>query len=200
MQASTSRRAVLSLLALAALSVATAAQAQQTSTASKSAEISVFGGYTNINSDYGIDRNNGVTIGGDYTRFFRFPVVPSLEVRGNYTTGLAVTEKSILFGLRLEAPFRQRFHPYATVLFGGTRIDFKFPPSPTYTYDKTSALSLGGGVDVDVTRNFRAKFDYQQQFEDFGPNGFQKDFTLTPGGFTIGVVYRIPFGSRHGPR
>ena len=95
----------------------------------------------------------------------------------------AITEESILFGLRLEAPFRQRFHPYGTALFGGTKIFFKFPPTPTYTYDQASAFSLGGGIDFDVTRNFRAKFDYQQQFENFGPNGIQSnnaDFTLTP--------------------
>lgn len=199
MQASKFRRATIgfSLFALAALTAISPARAQQMSTVSKSAEISAFAGYTDINSDYGT-RNHGITIGGDYTRFFRFPVVPSLEVRGNYTSGIGITEKSILFGLRLEAPFRRRFHPYGTFLYGGTRVDFKFPPTPTYTYDQASAFSVGGGIDVDVTRNFRAKLDYQQQFEDFGPNGIHNDFTLTPAGFTVGVVYRIPFKPRQG--
>jgi hypothetical protein len=202
MQASKSRRAlpILSLFALAAFSIAPAAQAQQSASASKSAEISAFAGYTDINSDYGT-RNKGVTLGADYTRFFHFPVVPSFEVRGNYTSGLGVTEESILFGLRLEAPFRRRFHPYATFLYGGTKIYFNFPPSPTYTYDQSSATSIGGGIDVDVAHNFRAKLDYTQQFENFGPNGTlpnNANFTLTPAGFTGGVVYRIPFKSRHG--
>ena len=201
MQASKSPRALitLSLFVLAALSAAPA-RAQRDSSASKSAEISAFGGFTNLNSDYG-SRNNGITLGADYTRFFHFPVAPSFEVRANRTSGIGLTEESVLFGLRLEAPFRQRFHPYATVLYGGTKIIFKTPPSPTYTYDQSSATSIGGGIDVDVTRNFRAKFDYQQQFENFGPNGTQPndaDFTLTPAGFTVGVVYRIPFKPRQG--
>jgi hypothetical protein len=200
MQASKSRQALLALsLFLVTVLSAAPARAQQVGSASRSAEISAFGGYTNINSDYG-PRNKGVTLGADYTRFFHFPVAPSLEIRANRTTGAALTEESILFGLRLEAPFRQRFHPYATVLYGGTKILFNVPPIPTYTYDQTSAVSIGGGLDVDVTHNFRAKFDYQQQFEDFGPNGIHQDFTLTPDGFTIGVVYRIPFKPRQGFR
>jgi opacity protein-like surface antigen len=196
MQASKSHKALISLCLLVALGAAPA-HAQQEGSASKSAEISAFGGYTNINSDYG-SRNNGITLGADYTRFFHFPVAPSLEVRANHTTGTGLTEESILFGLRLEPANFHRFHPYATVLYGGTKILFNVPPTPTYTYDQSSATSIGGGIDFDVTHNFRAKFDYQQQFEDFGPNGIHQDFTLTPAGFTIGVVYRIPFKPRQG--
>ena len=202
MQASTSGKPPLfllplSLLLLAALSAAPLACAQKEGTATKSAEISAFGGFTDIDSDYGT-RNRGFTLGADYTRFFHFPVAPSFEVRANHTSGISLTEESILAGLRVEAPFRQRFHPYVTALFGGTKILFKFPPSPTYTYDTAPAFSLGGGVDINVTRNFRAKFDYQQQFEDFGSNAFNPNFTLTPAGFTAGVVYRIPFKPRQG--
>lgn len=200
MQASKFPRALLTLgLFLMATLMAAPARAQQDSSASKSAEISAFGGYTNINSDYG-RRNNGITLGADYTRFLHFPIAPSFEVRANHTSGPGLTEESVLFGLRLEAPFRQRFHPYATVLYGGTKIIFKTPPTPTYTYDQSSAISIGGGVDFDVTHDFRAKFDFQQQFEDFGNNGIHQDFTLTPAGFTIGVVYRIPFKPRQGFR
>ena len=202
MQASTPRKPrqaplMLSLFLLAAF-IAPAARAQKDGTVVKSAEISAFAGFTNIDPDYGISRNNGFTLGADYTRFLHFPVAPSLEVRVNHTSGIAITEESILFGLRFEAPFHQRFHPYGTALIGGTKIFFKFPPFPTYTNDQASAFSLGGGIDIDVTRNFRAKFEYQQQFEGFGPNGIQSDFTLTPGGFTAGVVYRIPFKARQG--
>jgi opacity protein-like surface antigen len=198
MQASKSRQALitLSLFLLAALS-AVPVCAQREGTVSRSGEVTAFAGFTNINSDFN-NRNNGVTLGADYTYFFHSPVQPSFEVRANYTSGPALTEESVLFGLRLEAPFRHRFHPYATALYGGTKIEFKFPPIPTYTYDQTSATSIGGGIDIDVTDNFRAKFDYQQQFEDFGNNGIHQDFTLTPAGFTIGVVYRIGFKRRQG--
>jgi hypothetical protein len=189
------------LFVLAALGNTHAAWGQTSATASKQAEISAFAGFTNSASDYGTQRNNGVTLGADYTRFFRWPVVPSFEVRGSYTTGLLITEESILFGLRLEAPIRRRYHPYADILYGGTKIDFKFPPNPTYTSDQTSALSIGGGVNIDIVRQFQLKLDYQRQFENFGPNGTQPnnaDFTLTPGAYTLGVVYRIPFRARQG--
>ena len=79
-----------------------------------------------------------------------------------------------------------------------SRVQVIAAPNPNYTYDQSAAFSLGGGVDIDVTRNFRAKFDYQQQFEDFGQNAFTNDFALTPNGFTVGVVYRIPFKARQG--
>jgi len=201
MQAATSRKPrqallMLSFFLLAALS-APVARAQRQGTVTKSAEISAFAGFTNIDSDYG-DRNSGFTLGADYTRFFHFPVAPSFEVRANHTSGMSLTEESILFGLRFEAPIHRYFHPYGTALIGGTKIIFKVPPYPTYTYDQTSAYSLGGGIDIDVARNFRAKFEYQQQFEDFGPNYLHDDFTLTPHGFTAGVVYRIPFKARQG--
>jgi hypothetical protein len=194
---------LLLLLLLAALGSTLATRAQTSATVSKSAEISAFAGFTNSASDYGIQRNNGVTVGADYTRFLRWPIAPSIEVRGSYTSGLLITEESILAGLRLEAPFKRRYHPYVDVLYGGTKVLFKFPPTPTYTTDQTSAISLGGGINIDIVRNFQLKLDYQRQFENFGPNGIQPnnaDFTLTPGAYTLGVVYRIPFKARQGYR
>jgi hypothetical protein len=185
----------LLFLLLLAASSQTAARAQQLPTASRSMDIFAFGGYTFSQPDYG-PHENGVTAGVDFTRYFKWPVVPSLEIRGNYTTGPVIKEKSILFGLRLHTNFK-RFHPYADALYGGNKINFVIlPRGPTYTYDIASAISVGGGVDIDLVNNFQAKFDFQNQFMNFGPNGTQPnngDFTLTPRYWTGGVVYRIPF-------
>jgi hypothetical protein len=183
------------LFLLVVLSETRVALAQGDATATRTAALSAFGGYTNSNSDYARSRNSGGTVGVDFTRYFRWRVIPSLEIRGNYTTGPQLKEESILFGPRLQMDLH-RFHPYADVFYGGTKIIFQFPPEPGYTYDISSAISVGGGVDIDVIRDFQAKIDFQQEFMNFGPEGIvpnNADFTLTPSLLTVGVVYRIPF-------
>jgi Outer membrane protein beta-barrel domain len=193
------RASLFFLFLLVVLSEGRAARAQADPTATRTAALSAFGGYTNSNSDYGRYRNTGGTVGVDYTRYFRWRVIPSLEIRGNYTTGPDLKQGSILFGPRLQMDLH-RFHPYADVFYGGTKIIFQFPPAPGYTYDIASTVSVGGGVDIDVLSHFQAKIDYQKEFMNFGPNGTQPnnaDFTLTPSLFTVGVVYRIPFRARN---
>ena len=188
------------LLVLAALSERPSARAQGLPAATRKADISVFGAFDHSNPDFGAFRNNGIVLGADYTRYFGWRLAPSFEVRANRTPGFEMDQESILAGLRLKADIR-RFHPYADFLFGGTKVTFHFPLNPHYLNDTALASSVGGGLDFDIYRNFQLKVDYQEQFENFGPNGTQPNnanFTLTPGGFTAGVVYRIPFKSRQG--
>lgn len=176
------------------------AQAQRDASASKAADLSVFGGYTYSHPDYASFHNNGFTAGIDYTRYLRWPIIPSFEIRANHNTGKIMDQESALGGLRLQADLR-RFHPYADALFGGTEITYHFPPDPHNPHDRAFTTSIGGGVDIDLVRSFSAKFDFQEQFENYGPNGTKvdnSDFTLSPTFFTIGVVYHIPFGSRNG--
>jgi hypothetical protein len=193
------RVGLLFLFLFAVLSESRAARAQSDATATRTTALSAFGGYTNSDSDYGEKRNSGGTVGVDFTRYFRWRVVPSFEIRGNYTTGPDLKQESILFGPRLQMDLH-RFHPYANVLYGATKIIFQSPQDPDYTYDVAPTISVGGGVDIDVTSHFQAKIDYQEEFMNFGPNGTQPnnaDFTLTPTLLTVGVVYRIPFRARN---
>jgi len=183
------------LLLLAAFDQIPAARAQGLPGATKKADITVFGGFDRSNPDFGAQRNNGVVLGADYTRYFGWRIAPSLEVRATRGTGYEMDQSTFLGGLRLKTDFR-RFHPYGDFLVGGTKITFHFPFNPHYLTDSATAYSGGGGVDVDVYRNFQVKVDYQQQFENFGPNGTRPnnaDFTLSPTHFSVGVVYRIPF-------
>ena len=186
------------LLVLVALSEGPVARAQGLPAATRKADITVFGGYTYSNPDYGAERNNGGVVGADYTRYFGWRVAPSFEVRANYTTGFEMDQETVLAGLRLKTDIRRRFHPYANFLAGGTKITFHFPLNPRYLTDTATAYSVGGGLDVDVYRSFGLKVDYQEQFENFGPNGTQPnnaDFSLSPTHFSAGIVYRIPFGA-----
>jgi len=189
---------LLLLLALTFLGTGTLARAQADATASRIAEVSAFVGFTHSNPDYGSARNSGFTAGADYTRFFHWRIVPSFEVRANYTTGLDMNQETALAGLRLHTDFH-RFHPYADALIGATRITFAVPPAPGYIHDTAGATSFGGGVNIDLIRSFQAKVDFQEQFENFGPNGTlpgNANFTLSPTLLTVGVVYRLPSGFR----
>jgi hypothetical protein len=185
------------LFALIILGGSHAARAQALPGASKIADVSVFAGYTHSNPDYGPTDNNGVTVGADYTRHFGWQrLAPAFEVRAGYNTGDLITQKTILAGVRLMTDVH-RFHPYADALFGGNQLDFKFIPNPrqpSYTSDSSFTTSYGGGVDIDVYRNFQAKVDFQAQSSNYGYNGLTplgKDFTLSPTFLTIGVVYRL---------
>ncbi len=173
----------------------TSAHAQSQSGASKSMNISAFAAYINSDPDYGSLRNNGGMVGVDFSRYFHQKTEVSFEVRGVYTSGQIVDERSILGGLRFSRAY-QRYHPYADIMAGNTQIDFNVRPSPNYSHDSAFALAYGGGVNIDVARNFQAMIDFQEYSLNFGSNGTQPgnaDFTLTPTFFTIGVVYRIPF-------
>ena len=101
--------------------------AQATPTATKSADLSVFLGYNSVKPDYGPYRNDGGTFGVDFTRYFHFPVSPSLELRANFANGTTVNERSYLFGLRAQADSLRRVHPYVDFLAGPGTIHFNFP-------------------------------------------------------------------------
>jgi opacity protein-like surface antigen len=174
--------------------------AQSKITADKSMDVSVFGGYLFTDPDIGrrSDRGNGISVGADVTRYFGWRVAPSLEVRSNYAAAPFASESTALVGLRLKTDLRRRFHPYADFLIGGGRIAFTNPPAPGYKSDKSLVYDLGGGMDIDVHRNFAAKVDFQGQSWDMGISpsvtGSQtKRFTLVPVGLMVGVTYRIPF-------
>ena len=178
-------------LAVIIVSGQQAVRAQANPGASRKADISVFGGYSFGNPDYGPKRNTGGTIGANYTRFYGWFVSPSLEVRANRTSGYLLNEETISAGIRGRSDF-SRFHPYGDVLFGGVRLSYHYPYFPPNLHDTSSVLSVGGGVDVDVVRHIQAKFDFQREYMNFGGNGTlpnNADFTLTPNVFTIGAAY-----------
>jgi hypothetical protein len=163
------------------------AHGQAMSTASKTMDISAFGGFLNVNPDYGRPRNDGVAAGVDVTRYFGWKVDPSLEFRFNDSSGPYITERSYLVGVRLQSDLR-RFHPYADFLAGVGSIHFVKPLDPTYTHDSSPVYSYGGGVDIDLVRHFQAKVDYQGQTMSFDPY-----FSLAPRPLVIVIAYRIPF-------
>jgi hypothetical protein len=162
--------------------------AQAIPTADKSADISVFGGYENINPAYGPDRNHGEGFGLNYTRYFKIPVEPSLEARVNLTNGTDVKERTYLVGLQARTTFFRHYHPYVDFLAGSGTIHFN-TRATGYIGDNSSIYNFGGGLDVDLIRRFQFRVDYQRQLWSLG----QETTSFSPDLLLIGVHYTFPF-------
>lgn len=172
------------LCATAFVLSAAPASSQAVRTASKSADIAVFGGWQGAHPDYGPYNSYGGMFGVNYTRYLHFPVDPSLEFRANFHSNVAVTEHSYVVGLRAAVPLRF-VRPYADFLIGPGTIDF--PHNVGYTHDDSVVYSYGGGVDVPFLRSFALKLDLQAQHWNTG------QLTYTPTLGTVGISYTIPF-------
>jgi hypothetical protein len=181
------------------LATASTIQAQAPPTAQKIGDLSAFVLYTRLTPDYGPTTNNGVTLGLDYTRYTRWWVKPSIEVRGKIANGSTVDERSFGGGIRAVKPIRI-FRPYADFLISAGSINFHqidpyiLPNGQPYTSDSTVTYSFGGGLDIDLSRNFSMRGDYQSERWHLDKNP-ATPLDLTPSGWSLGMVYRIPFRS-----
>ncbi len=165
--------------------------AQGLPTASKEAAISFFGTYSRVSTDRSSQKDNGLTVGFAYTRYFNRFVTPSLEVRCKIANGATVGEKTFGGGIRVEHRFKN-FYPYANFFGSYGKITFINPitsvPGPRYYYDDSTVYSAGAGLDYDITSNWAARVDYQFEHWHTGLHN-----TFTPQIFSIGILYRIPF-------
>jgi hypothetical protein len=176
--------------------------AQYDPTESRGAALSAFGGYTLVQPDYYDADNTGFAAGIAFTRFLdRFALEPSIALRATDSNGTAVRERTVTGGLQVAKKYN-RFHPYINLLIGGGSIIYATRPAPGDREDRGRVLSLGGGVDIDLLRNFQLRFDLQQQSWNLGMNAVLKpqggDFTISPTAIIIGVNYVIPFKPRVG--
>jgi hypothetical protein len=177
------------------------ASAQAKSTASRVADVSVFGGWAPTQTDFGYHTKDGFMLGGDFGVFpARWWLSPSLEFRYTYARNTPVTEHSYLVGPRIHKDFG-RFRPYADVLLGVSGIDYHPIIVAGDPHDSGYNISYGGGVDIALVHHFALKLDYLQQNWNLGEDGnFQNsgDYTLSPRQATVGVVYDFSYdGRRH---
>lgn len=180
----------LAAVSLALLTLSHAAAAQARSTASRSADVSVFAGGQFANPAFGPQNSGGVALGADYTRYIqRLPVDLSLELRANFNSNSLLSEHTYLVGLRAGHTFG-RVTPYLDFLIGAGSIHF--PQNTFYTGDNSTVPSYGGGLDFAVTQSFGLKLDLQGQHWNTG------EATFTPTLGTVGITYHIPFRARYG--
>jgi hypothetical protein len=177
--------------------------AQARPTASRVAQVSVFGGWAPTQTDFGYHTKNGYMFGGDFGVFpARWWLSPALEFRYTHARNNPVTETSYLVGPRFQRDFG-RFRPYGDVLFGVGKIDYHPVIVPGDAHDSGRNISYGGGLDIGLTHHVYLKLDFLQQNWNLGKDGnFANtgDYTLSPRNATVGVVYDFSYSNLHKQR
>jgi len=173
-------------LLIAALLSASHARAQAVPTAAKANDLSVFAGGSYSNPEYGPFYDKGISFGANLVEHLNRHVDPSLEARFNLTSGTDVNEKTALVGVRAQTTYHV-LHPYGDFLIGGGNIKFNLSNGQSYTTNNSTVLSYGGGLDLDVYRQYQLKLDIQQQHWLLGDQPFQPWIAV------VGVTYRFHF-------
>jgi hypothetical protein len=191
-------------LLLATTFWAPAAQAQEANpTATRTLQLSAFGGFSGVFTGLDSGKNLSITAGGDLGlpswRFLR----PTIEVRGTYPVddGQVDAQKDILGGLRVDVLLNHRIHPYADFLFGRGQMNYSSGKYCSgycfggYVYTLTTTYIDDGGVgfDYDLNQHLAIKIDGQVQRWGSAPTSSGSIYA-TAG--TIGLVYHFTF-DRH---
>lgn len=190
-----SRLAILLTFAVAPLLLAPhQLSAQAAPAAERNGELSASFAYSHVSPKWnGItETNNGFTLGLDYAHYFgRLPVLPSLAVRAKFAPGNTVGQRTLGGGPRIERSIGA-FRPYGNFFVGSGTITFTHPVidvrGKLYASDDSLVYSAGGGVDVDLTKTWAARADYQHEWWSTGPGQ-----NFTPHVLSLGVVYRLPY-------
>jgi hypothetical protein len=181
-------RTALCIASIASLIAAVSvARAQAVYTADRVNGFSVFGAFSELDTDYGA-KDRGYLVGGDLTHSIRFHVItPSVELRYTGSSSPAITESSFSGGLKIEHAFH-RFHPYADAMIGYGSITYV----PYHQGDNSIIYGVGVGLDYNVMHQFAVKIDAHEQFWKLG----QATSELTPQSVSVGILWRLPTSFR----
>jgi hypothetical protein len=178
--------------------------AQAYPTASRSVDMTVFGGITGIYTGLSDGNNRAATAGLDLNLpeiAMRFR--PSLEVRATspIDRGKTDNQRSLLAGPRVEFEFA-RIHPYADFLAGRGKMNFSrlyldYNGRPVASQPRSNVFSSGAGLRVDLVRNLAAFGDVQFQHWDTNASLSGHLFAKP---FTAGLVYRFTAFGRYPKR
>ncbi len=186
---------------LAGAMLARQAAGQAMSTATTTLQLSAFGGGSERATGIAGAKNTDVTAGVDLGFLPVRGWYPGLELRGSVplSSGLVDSEKEFLGGVRVgrrlgagAGPVR----PYADVLVGRGQLTYfgagqQVPGQNVfYTLSHTVVFSLGGGVEVDVSRRFALKLDAQAERYSTPVTALGHAWA---GVAMVGVVYRLRF-------
>jgi len=164
------------------LGSAATSHAQANATSERVAIMQIGGGWSITNPDYAQRKVQGFSIYGDLD-FKRHWGIEGDIHRTSIITPTHIGVDSYLLGPRYVYR-RNRWNPYAKVLFGLGRFKYKFDNAPeaAYTY---KIYAFGGGLDLYATKriNIRAiDFEYQK-WPGYPTNG------LTPLVYSFGAAY-----------
>lgn len=159
---------------------------QASPTASRAGDLQIGGGLSNANTDYVPNRVNGGTAYVDFD-FYRHLGVEG-EFRFIKDGQTNIYEKTYEVGVRYSRIYKNRYQPYAKIMYG--RGVFNFATAGVTTANLAYNMFAGGaGLDYRVLPylNIRGEFEYQNWMS-FPPNG------LSPSVVTIGAAYHFGAG------
>jgi len=160
--------------------------AQASPTASRVGDLQIGGGFSNANTDYVPNRVNGGTAYVDFDFYRHFGIEGEFRFLKDGTTN--IYEKTYEIGGRYSRVYKNRYVPYAKIMYG--RGVFNFAANGETTANLAYNMFAGGaGLDYRLLPylNIRGEFEYQNWLG-FPPNG------LTPSVITIGAAYHFPAG------
>lgn len=99
-------------------------------------------------------------------------------------------EVTFLAGASYQIHIFRRYHPYAKYVMGVGRVA-SVPGLHPYMAEHKTVTAFGGGLDYDLSQHVGLRADYQNQvWSNFSPDGH----ALSPGGVSVGLVYRFGVG------
>ena len=158
--------------------------------------LKAYGMYSYVDPDYGSSaKNNGGTVGIDIDGFRLLPHTElGLDARYTGSNGPVTNQHYFGGGPRLSLDLGP-LKPYADFIVGHGTGDFNNSTDPSYTHDRTGAISYGGGVDYQLTRSWGLRADVQRERWRYS---VRQPF-FYPTAFSVGVTYQFFFHGRTGP-
>ena len=193
-------KAIIVLATLAALAPLPAPAQVLPAAQEKALPLTLGGGVSNYDVDWGHGRMWGVTAWADWAILFgpAFLHGLSIETEGRYIDWgesadqprlkIASAGGGAIYAWRPHSSI----HPYGKFLMSlGGLSGFRFPTSPgklPYTHDTRTDYAAGGGLQMRATRHLWVRADYEYQFWN---KLFAGQKTWDPQGFTLGAEYNL---------
>ena len=176
------RLTLTAIFALAAVCLTPRLHAQAAPTASRAGGLQVGAGVSIAGPDYGQKNIEGLSVyaDADFTQHLGAEIAVH---KVSYLTPLDIGEDSYLIGPRYTYR-RNRFEPYAKILFGFGRFQYQYDYEPHFA-ETYGVYAAGGGLDIRVTPHINVRaIDFEaQRWPGFGRSG------LTPYVATFGAAY-----------
>jgi hypothetical protein len=193
-------RIVLTLaMLLAAICSAGLASAQVAlPTATRTLQLSAFGGFSGVDTGLSGGKNLSITAGADLGLPPWHGLRPEIEGRGYYPIdkGQVDSQKSIFGGLRVDFLLNHRWQPYGDFLFGRGEMDYQSGylfDNEVFDLTTTNVYGPGGGIDYDLNRQFSIKVDAQVQHWGYAPTPSGTVYSTVG---SVALVYRFGVSRR----
>ncbi len=163
------------------------------------APISLGGGFSAWNVNYGTGAMEGGTVWADWNLQTTTPAVRGFSIEaelrdislGGSTSQANIRQDTALIGLKYAVPHYKNFRPYIKVLGGGGSEDFR-SYYPNYNHDTRGLVAIGAGAEFHAAGPIWVRADYEYQFWEYFNTGYTE-----PNGVTIGFMYNFKGARSH---